>query len=322
MDSVELKKQKARERAKLWYQNNKEKAKEYRIEYRILNGERINQKLREERKNNPEKIREREREQYHKDIEKSREQATIYRKRTKDKRNEYGRKYRYKDIEKTRRQARERYYKDIEKTRRNSRDNRRKHSTKLNKKLRDKRSIGRIQAILHYSPKGVCVRCGEDRIDGFTFDIIDGGGKKTHQKEGSDFARNLKKNGYPNGIQILCSNCQHDKIVTNNEHHSFKEIKEIRVMWEDNLKWKTFSFYSNSKIPFCKICGRTYLWHLCLDHIKGGGGEDRKKGWGTGIGFYSKLRKLGFPRKDELQVLCHTCNTIKHKTNKEFVHKN
>ena len=29
MDSVELKKQKARERAKLWYQNNKEKAKEY-----------------------------------------------------------------------------------------------------------------------------------------------------------------------------------------------------------------------------------------------------------------------------------------------------
>lgn len=56
-----------------------------------------------------------------------------------------------------------------------------------------------------------CVCCGEKRIEFLTIDHIDGGGHQ-HRKEigvkaGTEFCRWLKKNNYPKGYRVLCSNC-------------------------------------------------------------------------------------------------------------------
>lgn len=55
-----------------------------------------------------------------------------------------------------------------------------------------------------------CACCGEDHPAFLTIDHVDGGGSQ-HRAEtgarGSDFYRWLQKNGYPEGFQTLCWNC-------------------------------------------------------------------------------------------------------------------
>lgn len=65
----------------------------------------------------------------------------------------------------------------------------------------------KCEAIVHYG--GKCQCCGEDRICFLTIDHIDGGGNVHRQEVGSghEFHRWLKKNGYPDGFQVLCYNC-------------------------------------------------------------------------------------------------------------------
>lgn len=59
----------------------------------------------------------------------------------------------------------------------------------------------------------VCKRCGFDDIRALSIDHVNGGGNK-HRRElgksatGSWFYRWLVKNGFPEGFQVLCMNCQ------------------------------------------------------------------------------------------------------------------
>ena len=171
-----------------------------------------------------------------------------------------------------------------------------------------------------------CSICGESRIDGLTIDHIGGGGSK-HKKEIGNIYLWLKKNCYPTDeFQVLCMNCQMEKKITNNECHANgnltpKQLKKRDYMyyWVNKLRWETLSAYSNSPIPYCKVCHTTNMWHLCLDHVNGNGAEDRRKYNYFGYGLYSKLRQLGYPDKDKYQVLCYTCNQIKKIQNDENV---
>lgn len=66
----------------------------------------------------------------------------------------------------------------------------------------------RLEAIAHYG--GKCKCCGEDRHEFLSFDHINGGGSKERQQtnlSGADFARKLKKLGWPDYIRLLCHNC-------------------------------------------------------------------------------------------------------------------
>lgn len=58
----------------------------------------------------------------------------------------------------------------------------------------------------------------------------------------------------------------------------------------------------------CACCGNDYLPHLTLDHLNGGGAEERRAL--TGRGIYRRLRREGFP--PGYQVLCWNCNAAKH----------
>lgn len=54
--------------------------------------------------------------------------------------------------------------------------------------------------------------------------------------------------------------------------------------------------------PCCSCCGETAMAFLALDHINGGGYQDRRDSGG----FWSRLKSEGYP--PGFQVLCHNCN--------------
>lgn len=203
---------------------------------------------------------------------------------------------------------------------------RKKHHEEIKEKKRIDEQNLRLKAILILSNgTNTCASCGEDRIDGLTVDHIHGGGTK-HVKLVGNIYRWLKKHNYPkDDFQVLCMNCQMEKVLIYGENQRIKNPTPKRQKQKtqeekrsDTLKWEVLSAYSDSPIPFCKVCHTTNIWHLCLDHVDGDGAEDRKKySCRGGYAFYSKLRALGYPDKDKYQVLCHTCNKIKQRINGE-----
>lgn len=98
---------------------------------------------------------------------------------------------------------------------RKNKEERNRKSKERNKKLNQKY---RVQVLIHYGgdpPKCAC--CGESEFRFLTLDHINGGGSKqrreifdgTKRKDrgGVPFYRWVKKNGFPEGFQVLCSNC-------------------------------------------------------------------------------------------------------------------
>jgi hypothetical protein len=78
---------------------------------------------------------------------------------------------------------------------------------KLNVYHNSRNRFLRIEAIKHYG--GKCACCGETVIEFLQIDHINGGGHK-HRKEngnGNSISGWLRKNNYPSGFRILCSNC-------------------------------------------------------------------------------------------------------------------
>ena len=62
------------------------------------------------------------------------------------------------------------------------------------------------------------------------------------------------------------------------------------------------------------ICGENRLACLSLDHIKGGGNQERKKLKKMGRTFYQWLKKQGYP--PEHQTLCMNCQFVKKQDEK------
>lgn len=79
----------------------------------------------------------------------------------------------------------------------------------------------------------------------------------------------------------------------------------------ERLKTEVLLYYGNGKLC-CVRCGFSDVRVLCLDHINGGGLRHRRElQTKSGLGFYRKLRQLGYPKG--MQVLCSNCNVIKGK---------
>jgi|SRR5215472_2483439 len=54
---------------------------------------------------------------------------------------------------------------------------------------------------------GKCVCCGESNYAFLTIDVISGGHRKSKQSYGTTFYRKLRMEGYPQGYQTMCFNC-------------------------------------------------------------------------------------------------------------------
>ena len=84
--------------------------------------------------------------------------------------------------------------------------------------------------------------------------------------------------------------------------------KAMYDKWKNRIKLETLTAYSKTPKPSCACCHEKNIGFLTLDHMNGGGGKEYAKLQAEGKWFYAELRKQGFPRKDELQVLCANCN--------------
>jgi len=89
------------------------------------------------------------------------------------------------------------------------------------------------------------------------------------------------------------------------EHPERQRNYQKKLGWE--LKIKVLQYYSPNGIPECTHCGEKDIIVLCIDHINGDGGEERKKfNLHAGNRFYRFLAKNNFP--EGYQVLCLNCN--------------
>ena len=85
--------------------------------------------------------------------------------------------------------------------------------------------------------------------------------------------------------------------------------KENNHRYNLQMKLKVFEHYAGTP-PSCACCGESHLDFLSLDHINGGGAEQRRRLHGT-TNVYRWIIKNGFPAG--LQVLCMNCNFAKGK---------
>jgi len=94
------------------------------------------------------------------------------------------------------------------------RNYRNSHKQQLRKYAQRRSREIKLDVLSHYSKNGgepVCTRCGFSDIRALSIDHILGGGsyhRRLYSKTGKQFYRFLKKEGYPNGYQVLCMNCQ------------------------------------------------------------------------------------------------------------------
>lgn len=79
-----------------------------------------------------------------------------------------------------------------------------------------------------------------------------------------------------------------------------------------SIKLAAFAAYGGA---YCVQCGFDDHRALNLDHIAGGGTQDRRESLGSNT-IYLRLKKDKYP--EGFQVLCANCNSIKKYTNNEF----
>lgn len=115
----------------------------------------------------------------------------------------------------------------LSKRRQNANDYYLKNRTKCIERTRARRKVLRMKVLQHYShsQKPYCNNCGEDDLLVLCLDHIKGGGTK-ETKRGESFHLMLIKQGYPDGFQILCANCNQRKRMLKETPHVFKYPKQ------------------------------------------------------------------------------------------------
>lgn len=132
------------------------------------------------------------------------------------------------------------------------------------------------------------------------------------EKDWSQF--NKQSNGL-NGKASVCKNCR-NKIGREKYKKNKKDIltpeyrKKAAINAKSNrtkMRNDVISHYGGK----CACCGEKQWEFLVIDHIFGGGEKHRSSlGCNTGgYPFYAKLKKMNYPFKDELRVLCCNCNS-------------
>lgn len=83
----------------------------------------------------------------------------------------------------------------------------------------------------------------------------------------------------------------------------YRKMIDAAIVYRKSLRDKLLRMYGTE----CECCRESTKEFLSIDHIGGGGGEHRKKLYGTK--FYNWLLSVGIPRAG-FRVLCHNCNFV------------
>lgn len=84
-----------------------------------------------------------------------------------------------------------------------------------------------------------------------------------------------------------------------------REKKEA-LRYRTKLRKDVLEHYGGTP-PSCACCGEMAFEFLCIDHIEGGGNQERQETGKRGYQWYSYLRTSGWP--EGLRVLCQNCNS-------------
>ena len=80
-----------------------------------------------------------------------------------------------------------------------------------------------------------------------------------------------------------------------------------RRAWSTKLKLEVLKAYGNK----CECCGEDEPLFLAIDHINGGGRQERlSMKRESSKSFYIYLRQENYP--DKYRILCHNCNVGRH----------
>lgn len=130
----------------------------------------------------------------------------------------------------------------------------------------------------------------------------------------TDFGRNVN---FHDGINIHCKICTNARNRESYQKFIDRRREDTRNWQKNNATWRRS--YVNKKYKEmkkeiiqayggqCATCGFDDPRALCIDHVEGGGIQERKKT--TPASFLRKIIKNNFP--PEYQVLCANCNQIK-----------
>ena len=112
----------------------------------------------------------------------------------------------------------------------------------------------------------------------------------------------------PEKVRERANNYHNDVLKQREDHMEKKRANEKR--YSQNLKDKIFLILGDK----CKSCGFSDKRALQIDHINGGGNQERK-GKSQGVQYRLILTKLESGNSD-YQILCANCNWIKKRYEK------
>lgn len=102
----------------------------------------------------------------------------------------------------------------------------------------------------------------------------------------------------------FCDTCRRERYKEYQKAYIKTEAaRELRASAHRKIRELAYSGYGSK----CACCGETEFEFLCIDHVEGGGAQDRKKHNTYQIA--RRVIELDFP--DDYQVLCHNCNLAK-----------
>jgi len=166
----------------------------------------------------------------------------------------------------------------------------------------------KIDVLMQYG--GIkCALCPENRLGALTIDHIDGNGgahrASTNCSSGKKFYLWLKRNNFPTGYRVLCSNCNwrtHRTTSTVNESTSKYALRQKRI--KAAKKFEIMTLLGGK----CVKCKTNDLVVLTIHHQNNDGANHRRQltGGASGIAFYYAILKT----KDinGLECRCFSCN--------------
>ncbi len=182
------------------------------------------------------------------------------------------------------------------------------HRDERRAKGRARDAAQRLRLLAHYSNDAFsCRKCGETTLAFLTLDNINNDGA-SHRKEvgnGSQLYRWIERNQFPDGLQVLCYNCNFLKYLASKPESKNRK----RAEYERNVKLDALTNVARGPVK-CRLCSVMDARVLTIDHVNGGGNAHRRLMGFTGSqSTYAYIRKL----KDvtAFAVLCYNHNSGK-----------